>query len=174
MCLLQSYACRTVVVTGRMGGTIFGLLASASKDKQADVLTKINAKVHEGLCQHCKEVLEWRVKFNKYKTLTQSKKCVKCLQKTVKDSYHIICKPCACELELCAKCGKREDIVIPIQSENQPSKLDVRTENHSSKVDPRRNNRRGELEEGSELDLSDTEDKDEALDLLVKQIESLN
>ncbi|XP_067320529.1 uncharacterized protein C9orf85 homolog isoform X2 [Anolis sagrei] len=74
---------------------------------------KINAKVHEGLCQHCKEVLEWRVKFNKYKTLTQSKKCVKCLQKTVKDSYHIICKPCACELELCAKCGKREDIVIP-------------------------------------------------------------
>ncbi|XP_062828062.1 uncharacterized protein C9orf85 homolog isoform X2 [Anolis carolinensis] len=74
---------------------------------------KINAKVHEGLCQHCKEVLEWRVKFNKYKPLTQSKKCVKCLQKTVKDSYHIICKPCACELDLCAKCGKREEIVIP-------------------------------------------------------------
>ncbi|XP_063151198.1 uncharacterized protein C9orf85 homolog isoform X2 [Candoia aspera] len=74
---------------------------------------KISAKLHEGLCQHCKEVLEWRVKFNKYKPLTQAKRCIKCLQKTVKDSYHIICKSCACELELCAKCGKREDIVIP-------------------------------------------------------------
>lgn len=38
---------------------------------------------------------------------------VKCLQKSVKDSYHIICRPCACELEVCAKCGKKEDIVIP-------------------------------------------------------------
>lgn len=38
---------------------------------------------------------------------------VKCLQKTVKDSYHIMCRPCACELEVCAKCGKKEDIVSP-------------------------------------------------------------
>ncbi|XP_077792080.1 uncharacterized protein C9orf85 homolog isoform X2 [Podarcis muralis] len=37
---------------------------------------KINAKIHEGLCQHCKEVLEWRVKFNKYKPLTQPKKWI--------------------------------------------------------------------------------------------------
>nr|XP_033780542.1 uncharacterized protein C9orf85 homolog isoform X2 [Geotrypetes seraphini] len=35
---------------------------------------KINAKLHDGVCQHCKEVLEWRVKFSKYKTLSQPKK----------------------------------------------------------------------------------------------------
>ncbi|EHH62571.1 hypothetical protein EGM_20956, partial [Macaca fascicularis] len=74
---------------------------------------KINAKLHDGVCQRCKEVLEWRVKYSKYKPLTKPKKCVKCLQKTVKDSYHIMCRPCACELEVCAKCGKKEDIVIP-------------------------------------------------------------
>ncbi|XP_072877624.1 uncharacterized protein C9orf85 homolog isoform X4 [Chlorocebus sabaeus] len=73
---------------------------------------KINAKLHDGVCQRCKEVLEWRVKYSKYKPLTKPKKCVKCLQKTVKDSYHIMCRPCACELEVCAKCGKKEDIVI--------------------------------------------------------------
>lgn len=38
---------------------------------------------------------------------------VKCLQKTVKDAYHVMCKPCALKLELCAKCGKKEEIVIP-------------------------------------------------------------
>lgn len=38
---------------------------------------------------------------------------VKCSQKTVKDAYYIICKPCSLQLEICCKCGKKEEIVIP-------------------------------------------------------------
>lgn len=38
---------------------------------------------------------------------------VKCSQKTVKDAYHIICKPCSLLLEICCKCGKKDDIVVP-------------------------------------------------------------
>ncbi|XP_005063824.1 uncharacterized protein C9orf85 homolog isoform X1 [Mesocricetus auratus] len=90
---------------------------------------KINAKLHDGVCQRCKEVLEWRVKYSKYKPLSKPKKCVKCLQKTVKDSYHTICRPCACELEVCAKCGKKEEIVIPFNKEPEAS---VNTENQGS------------------------------------------
>ncbi|AWP06867.1 C9orf85 -like [Scophthalmus maximus] len=75
-----------------------------------------NSKVHDGLCQHCKGVLEWKVKYKKYKSLTQPKKCVKCSEKSVKDAYHIICKPCSLKLEICCKCGKKEDIIIPINS----------------------------------------------------------
>ncbi|XP_042706528.1 uncharacterized protein C9orf85 homolog isoform X2 [Chrysemys picta bellii] len=37
---------------------------------------KINAKLHDGVCQHCKEVLEWRVKFSKYKPLSKPKKWI--------------------------------------------------------------------------------------------------
>uniref|UniRef100_A0AAQ4RKV2 Chromosome 9 open reading frame 85 n=1 Tax=Gasterosteus aculeatus aculeatus TaxID=481459 RepID=A0AAQ4RKV2_GASAC len=77
---------------------------------------KANSKIHDGLCQHCKGVLEWKVKYKKYKTLTQAKKCVKCSQKTVKDAYYIICKPCSLQLEICCKCGKKEEIVIPLNS----------------------------------------------------------
>nr|XP_057927269.1 uncharacterized protein C9orf85 homolog [Doryrhamphus excisus] len=77
---------------------------------------KAQSKIHDGLCQHCKGVLEWKVKYNKYKTLTQPRKCVKCSQKTVKDAYHVICKPCSLQLEICCKCGKKEDIVIPVNS----------------------------------------------------------
>uniref|UniRef100_A0A3B3HMD7 Chromosome 9 open reading frame 85 n=1 Tax=Oryzias latipes TaxID=8090 RepID=A0A3B3HMD7_ORYLA len=77
---------------------------------------KAIAKVHDGLCQHCKGVLEWKVKYSKYKPLTQPKKCVKCSQKTVKDAYHIVCKPCSLQLEICCKCGKKEEIVIPVNS----------------------------------------------------------
>ncbi|XP_069737076.1 uncharacterized protein C9orf85 homolog isoform X3 [Phaenicophaeus curvirostris] len=36
---------------------------------------KINAKLHDGVCQHCKGILEWRVKFSKYKLLSKPKKC---------------------------------------------------------------------------------------------------
>lgn len=35
---------------------------------------KAKTKVHDGLCQHCKGVLEWKVKYNKYKPLTQLRK----------------------------------------------------------------------------------------------------
>ncbi|XP_031705389.1 uncharacterized protein C9orf85 homolog [Anarrhichthys ocellatus] len=78
---------------------------------------KAKSKIHDGLCLHCKGVLEWKVRYNKYKTLTQAKKCVKCSQKTVKDAYHIVCKPCSLQLDICCKCGKKEEIVIPVNSE---------------------------------------------------------
>ncbi|XP_054842542.1 uncharacterized protein C9orf85 homolog [Eublepharis macularius] len=125
---------------------------------------KINAKLHEGLCQHCKEVLEWRVKFNKYKPLTKPKKCVKCLQKTVKDSYHIVCKPCACELELCAKCGKQETIVIPIQTSP------VKTEEQAAQNDEQKSTRET-LEGGGELNLGGGLEDD--LELLMQRIKNL-
>ncbi|XP_072815690.1 uncharacterized protein C9orf85 homolog isoform X2 [Vicugna pacos] len=113
---------------------------------------KINAKLHDGVCQRCKEILEWRVKYGKYKPLSKPKKCVKCLQKTVKDSYHIMCRPCACELEVCAKCGKKEDIVIPFNKEPED------TENHlcsNHRKSCRRNEESDDLD--FEIDFSDTE-----------------
>ncbi|XP_002742898.1 uncharacterized protein C9orf85 homolog isoform X1 [Callithrix jacchus] len=117
---------------------------------------KINAKLHDGVCQHCKEVLEWRVKYSKYKPLSKPKKCVKCLQKTVKDSYHIICRPCAYELEVCAKCGKKEDIVIPF---NNKSEKTEHIENNPSS-NHRRSCRRNEESDDDldfDIDLEDTE-----------------
>ncbi|XP_053322638.1 uncharacterized protein C9orf85 homolog [Spea bombifrons] len=104
----------------------------------------LNSKSHDGVCQHCKDVLEWRVKFSKYKPLTQPKKCVKCLQKTVKDAYHIICKPCAIQLELCAKCGKKEDIVVPIVKEPQAADNDSTAS--------KKENEMGDEEEEDDLD----------------------
>uniref|UniRef100_A0A8B9YKJ1 Chromosome 9 open reading frame 85 n=1 Tax=Bos mutus grunniens TaxID=30521 RepID=A0A8B9YKJ1_BOSMU len=144
---------------------------------------KINAKLHDGVCQRCKEVLEWRVKYSKYKPLSKPKKCysvltsslnvfpfpfweemlkfgsVKCLQKTVKDSYHIMCRPCACELEVCAKCGKKEDVVIPFNKEPE------KTENveNNLRSSHRRSCRRNEVNDDDldfDIDLDDTEEED--------------
>ncbi|XP_077417326.1 uncharacterized protein C9orf85 homolog isoform X2 [Vanacampus margaritifer] len=108
---------------------------------------RANAKIHDGLCQRCKEVLEWKVKYNKYKSLTQPRKCVKCSQKTVKDAYYVICKPCSLQLEICCKCGKKEDIVIPFNSD-----LDQKEEDKGSKKDI------GNVD--SDVDFDDDEDED--------------
>ncbi|XP_041854357.1 uncharacterized protein C9orf85 homolog [Melanotaenia boesemani] len=113
---------------------------------------KANSKIHDGLCQHCKGVLEWKVKYNKYKPLTQARKCVKCSQKTVKDAYHIICKPCSLQHEICCKCGKKEDIVIPVNSD-----LD-KTEQEED--EQREKGRRRRKEDLDDLD-SDEDDYDD-------------
>lgn len=106
------------------------------------------------MCQRCKEVLEWRVKYSKYKPLSKPKKCVKCLQKTVKDSYHIMCRPCACELEVCAKCGKKEDIVTPF---NEELKQTENTENNL-RSNCRRNKEKSDEDLEFDIDLDDSED----------------
>lgn len=105
---------------------------------------KANSKIHDGLCQHCKGVLEWKVKYNKYKPLTQPKKCVKCSQKTIRDAYHVICKPCSLQLEVCCKCGKKEEIVIPVNSHLDKEEKE---EEEQKKV-----HRRGKKEESFDSD----------------------
>ncbi|CAJ1068574.1 uncharacterized protein C9orf85 homolog [Xyrichtys novacula] len=115
---------------------------------------KANSKIHDGLCQHCKGVLEWKVKYNKYKSLTQPRKCVKCSQKTVKDAYHIICKPCSLQLEICCKCGKKEDIVIPINSqEDKPEK-----EEDGEQKKKKRGERKKDLDSDDDFDDDDDDD----------------
>ncbi|XP_053181424.1 uncharacterized protein C9orf85 homolog [Scomber japonicus] len=118
---------------------------------------KAKSKIHDGLCQRCKDVLEWKVKYNKYKTLTQPKKCVKCFQKSVKDAYHIICKPCSIQLDICCKCGKKEDIVIPVNSH-----LD-KTENEEDEEPKKKGCRRGK-KDADDMDSDDDYDDDDCSD----------
>ncbi|XP_063051557.1 uncharacterized protein C9orf85 homolog [Engraulis encrasicolus] len=123
---------------------------------------KLNEKVHDGVCQRCKEVLEWKVKYNKFKPLTQARKCVKCTQKSVKDAYHIMCKPCSLKLELCAKCGKKEEIIIPVATPNEET---APTEQPSKKGRKKpKDDEDGDLDDLDDLDLdSDCDLSDDGL-----------
>ncbi|KAM4577403.1 uncharacterized protein C9orf85 homolog [Odontesthes bonariensis] len=120
---------------------------------------KANSKIHDGLCLHCKGVLEWKVKYSKYKPLTQPRKCVKCSQKTVKDAYHIVCKACSLQLEICCKCGKKDDIVIPINShlDNKEEEEDEGTE----KVRRRGKKDTNDLDSDDDFDFADLEDEED-------------
>lgn len=64
----------------------------------------LSSPISSTLCQACREVIEWRKRFRKYKPLTVPKRCVRCQEKTVKEAYHVICGNCTIKDGACAKC----------------------------------------------------------------------
>ncbi|XP_022334142.2 uncharacterized protein C9orf85 homolog [Crassostrea virginica] len=64
-----------------------------------------------GVCKRCKDIIDWKIKYKKYKPLTVPKKCTKCLEKKIKQAYYTICIQCAKEKNICAKCGEKTEIV---------------------------------------------------------------
>lgn len=73
---------------------------------------KINSLHVSEVCQHCKDVIEWKIKYKKYKPLTQPKKCSRCEQKNITKAYHVLCRHCALDAHVCAKCLKSEEQVV--------------------------------------------------------------
>ncbi|GFY50710.1 uncharacterized protein C9orf85 homolog [Trichonephila inaurata madagascariensis] len=66
----------------------------------------LNAMKLSSLCSKCEGIIQWKIKFKKYKPLTVPAKCIKCEEKTVKSAYHNICSNCSENLNVCAKCGE--------------------------------------------------------------------
>ncbi|KAF4520877.1 hypothetical protein B566_EDAN007058 [Ephemera danica] len=74
-------------------------------DKTPKVKT-MNGLNIQNVCDRCKCILEWKIKYKKYKLLTAPKKCTKCHEKKIKHAYHILCVECACVARTCPRCGK--------------------------------------------------------------------
>lgn len=78
----------------------------------------INSIEIVNVCERCKKIIEWKIKYKKYKVLKAAVKCIKCEQKTVKHSYHNICLSCAKQQKVCPKCGEKKEII-----EQKPSEV---------------------------------------------------
>lgn len=103
-------------------------------------MKKINSLNVCEVCERCKAQIEWRIKYKKYKPLSQAKTCVKwvysrthfvwsllilfkffnfeiifqtkrCGNRTVTKAYHVCCKECAKKERCCAKCLTSADKV---------------------------------------------------------------
>uniref|UniRef100_A0A1B6G9F5 Uncharacterized protein n=1 Tax=Cuerna arida TaxID=1464854 RepID=A0A1B6G9F5_9HEMI len=75
------------------------------KSKKTQIINKITVT---DTCDRCKAIIEWKIKYKKYKQLKNAKTCIKCSNKTVKQSYHTICGVCVQNLKVCAKCGTKD------------------------------------------------------------------
>ena len=70
-------------------------------------------------CPKCTELIEWKIKYGKYKMLTTPAKCVDCLEKTVKYNYHVRCGKCVERTGKCAKCGDTTEGFVNLTPQTQ-------------------------------------------------------
>ncbi|XP_065092070.1 uncharacterized protein C9orf85 homolog [Ochlerotatus camptorhynchus] len=80
------------------------------------------------VCERCKEQIDWKIKYRKYKPLTQPGKCNKCNERKIKRAYHVLCRDCAIESKCCAKCLKsceEVSIIPPAPTMEEKIKLKV-------------------------------------------------
>ncbi|KAL6521686.1 hypothetical protein OROGR_018255 [Orobanche gracilis] len=65
-----------------------------------------------GVCTRCKDQIDWKRKYGKYKPLTEPAKCQRCSKRNVRQAYHNLCNGCAKEHNVCAKCSCRVDHIV--------------------------------------------------------------
>jgi hypothetical protein len=82
----------------------------AFKHNKNSLLTrKIRESPLDNLCERCMDILEWKIKFRKYKPLTTAGKCQTCQNKTVYKAYRSLCDACAVPKKLCTKCAEPQE-----------------------------------------------------------------
>ncbi|KAF8378570.1 hypothetical protein HHK36_029915 [Tetracentron sinense] len=70
-----------------------------------------------GICGRCKDQIEWKRKYGKYKQLIEPAKCQRCSKRAVRQAYHNLCSACAKEQNVCAKCSCHVPRIIGRDSE---------------------------------------------------------
>ncbi|KAJ3273993.1 hypothetical protein HDV01_003663 [Terramyces sp. JEL0728] len=126
-------------------------------NKFSPVAIKIAATPIQGVCQRCKDIIEWKQRMGKYKPLTQPKTCLSCQQKKIYCAYHVLCQSCSAEKQKCAKCHEG-DIAVQMEKkkeevvkEEQELEYKISLLNERQKRSYRRKLERGDEEGASKI-----------------------
>lgn len=65
-----------------------------------------------GVCRRCRDQIDWKRRYGKYKGLTEPAKCQNCTKRNVRQAYHNLCTGCAKEQKVCAKCRSRVENTV--------------------------------------------------------------
>lgn len=90
---------------------------SFKHNKNSKLTKKIAETPLDLLCKRCLDILEWKIKYRKYKPLSVPGKCKICDHKNILKSYRDICDSCAKENSICTKC------IEPVTEYAKPSRI---------------------------------------------------
>ncbi|KAF8766247.1 hypothetical protein HU200_007758 [Digitaria exilis] len=74
-----------------------------------------------GVCQRCRDQIDWKRRYGKYKQIVEPAKCQKCGKRAVRQAYHNVCRGefrllnlayCSKNLGICAKCCARVNELV--------------------------------------------------------------
>jgi len=74
------------------------------KEREEKKEDHIQRLMCEGICDRCREKVQWRFKFDKYKPLTKPGNCQNCKEKRIAKAYRSYCDSCAAAKKACAAC----------------------------------------------------------------------
>jgi len=74
------------------------------KEREEKREDHIQRAMCEGICDRCREKVQWRFKFDKYKPLSKPGNCQNCKEKRIAKAYRSYCDPCAAAKRACAGC----------------------------------------------------------------------
>uniref|UniRef100_A0A7S1NCP1 Uncharacterized protein n=1 Tax=Eutreptiella gymnastica TaxID=73025 RepID=A0A7S1NCP1_9EUGL len=73
---------------------------------------KVYGAMHGGMCKRCRDIMDWKRKYGKWKMMSPDKQearvCQHCHEKTVFHPFAHLCKNCCRLLKECAKCRQPE------------------------------------------------------------------
>ena len=76
------------------------------KDSELRREAHIQKQMSEGICDKCRDKVQWRFKFDKYKPLTKPGTCQGCKNKAVHKAYRSLCDACSSKRGACPACCK--------------------------------------------------------------------
>ncbi|KAK9924869.1 hypothetical protein M0R45_033216 [Rubus argutus] len=76
-----------------------------------------------GVCPRCKEQIEWKRRYGKYKPQTKQAKCQRCTKRAVRQSHHKLCQPCAKEHDVYAKMNAGKSVKTTAEKEDRAGDL---------------------------------------------------
>lgn len=79
------------------------------KDSEVAKEERTQRLMCEGVCDRCREKVQWRFQYDKYKSLKAPGKCAWCMNKTVTKAYRALCDPCASAKKACGACMENID-----------------------------------------------------------------
>ena len=79
------------------------------KDSELRREAHVKHAMCEGICDRCRDKVQWRHQYDKYKPLTKPATCQRCKNKSVYKAYRSLCDPCAVHAKECPACCKDMD-----------------------------------------------------------------
>jgi hypothetical protein len=73
-------------------------------EKEQKAESHIKQTMNEGICPKCREKMQWRFQYNKYKPLKAVGNCQKCRRKCITKAYRTYCDECASKQHVCPSC----------------------------------------------------------------------
>ena len=131
------------------------------EERREDVVQRIMC---EGICDKCREKVQWKFKYGKYKSLSKPGTCQNCKNKSVTKAYRCYCDACAKKKACCgACCGNL--VELNIERKEELSKRGIVKEGENDEDEEE-----GEGEGGDNMQEDEENEEGEGEDMKISEI----